>query len=86
MEKFEIRWLIPTVIVGVVVGVWAAIAEKAPRDFITAIEASPLFAAITFGAEALLKALWRNTVPLFRDLWGALKSGSDKPVKPQDRP
>jgi len=81
-QKFDIKYLIPTVIVGAIVGAVAALFKKAPSDFVTSIEMSPLYAAITLGAEYLFKIVWRHGVLQLRDMLADLKSGAKNPTPP----
>jgi hypothetical protein len=81
-QRFDIKYLIPTVIVGALVGAVAAWFKKAPSDFVTSIEASPLFTAITLGAEYLFKIVWRHGVLHLRDMLSDLKAGAANPTPP----
>jgi hypothetical protein len=81
-QRFEIKYLVPTVIVGAIVGACAAWAKKAPSDFVTSLEASPLFTAITLGAEYVLKIVWRHGVLQLRDMLADFKAGAGNPTPP----
>jgi hypothetical protein len=82
MERFEIKFLVPTALVGVLVGVGAALMKKTPADLLTALETSPIFGALVFAVEAGLKAIWRNTVPMVRDMISDVKAGAGNPTPP----
>lgn len=82
MQRFEIKFLVPTALVGVVVGIVAALLKMTPADLVTSIETSPVFTAVVFAAEAGLKAVWRNTVPMVRDMIGDVKAGAGNPTPP----
>ncbi len=84
MEKFEIKYAVPTIIVGALVGVIAGLTGKAPADFIDGVQSSPLFGGITFVVDAGLKAVWRHSVPLLKDLLSDVKSGYGE--KPPETP
>lgn len=81
-QRFDIKYMIPTVIVGAIVGAVAAWTKKAPSDFVTSLEASPLFAAVTVGAEYLFKIVWRHGVLHLRDMLADLKAGTQNPTPP----
>jgi len=79
MEKFEFKYLFPTIIVGALVGLIASFMKKQPVDLLNSLESSPVYAGIVFAAEALWKAIWRNSVVTFRDALGNVKSGTGNP-------
>lgn len=78
-QRFEIKYMVPTVIVGALVGIVAALMKKTPASFEASLEASPIFAAITLGADYLLKIVWRNGVLHLRDMLADFKSGTGNP-------
>jgi hypothetical protein len=82
MEKLEFRYVFQTAIVGVLVGVVAGFLKKSPTDLIDAASTSPLGAAVVFAVEAGLKAIWRNSVPVVRDMLGDLKNANPTPPAP----
>lgn len=82
MQRFEIKYLVPTAIIGVLVGIASALLKMTPADLLTTLETSPIFAAIVFAVEAGLKAIWRNTVPLARDMIADVKTGVGNPTTP----
>jgi hypothetical protein len=81
-EEFDIKFVVPTAMVGAVVGVVAALLKKSPTDFISMIENSPLFAAITLGAEYVIKIVWRHGVFHLKDVLGDIKTGAGNPTPP----
>lgn len=85
MEKFDVKYAWPTLIIGAIVGLISYWMGMAPKDFITSMEASPLFAGAVFALEAVWKAIWRNSVPLVRDAIGAIKAGGN-PTPPAPPP
>lgn len=86
-EKFEAKYMVSTACVGVLVGISAHLMGKLPADLLTSVEASPIFAIITFGVEALLKVVWRHGAPRVADIWNTLKGGaSDPPSLPPSKP
>lgn len=86
MEKFDVKYAWPTLIIGAIVGLISHWMDMAPKDFITSMEASPLFAGAVFALEAVWKAIWRNSVPLVRDAIGAIKAGGGNPTPPAPPP
>ena len=82
MQRFEIKYLVPTALVGVIVGIVSALLKMTPADLVTTLETSPVFAAVVLAAEAGLKAVWRNTVPMVRDMIGDVKAGAGNPTPP----
>lgn len=81
-QGFEIKYMIPTAIIGAIVGIVAALLKKSPTDFVTSIEASPLFAAITLGVEYVFKIVWRHGVLHLRDMLTDIKTGGGNPTPP----
>jgi hypothetical protein len=86
MQKLEFRYIFQTAIVGVLVGVVAGLLKKSPTDLIDAAATSPIGAAIVFAVEAGLKAVWRNSVPVVKDMLGDLKAGAGNPTPPAPPP
>lgn len=81
-QEFDIKFVVPTAMVGAIVGVVAALLKKSPTDFITVIENSPIFAAITLGVEYLIKIVWRHGVVHLKDVLGDIKTGAGNPTPP----
>lgn len=81
-EEFDIKYVVPTAMVGAIVGVVAALLKKSPTDLITMVENSPIFAAITLGAEYLIKIVWRHGVVHLKDVLGDIKTGAGNPTPP----
>lgn len=79
MEQFEFKHLWPTLLVGALVGIIASFMKKQPADLVQSLESSPVFAGIVFAAEALWKAIWRNSVVTFRDALGNVKASAQNP-------
>lgn len=82
MEGFDIKYAFPTLIVGALVGVVAALLKMTPEDLATSLATSPVYGAIVFAAEALLKALFRHSVPWIRDAINAIKGAPANPTVP----
>lgn len=74
-EPMETRWLWPTMLVGALVGVASYFMNMSPTDVITWLEASPFYAGITVVVEMLLKAVFRHTAPLLRDILKIILGG-----------
>lgn len=83
MEKFDIKYAWPTLIIGGLVGVGSYFMKKTPADLVASLEASPLYAGVIFAVEAAWKAIWRNSAPMIREALGAIKSGKENPTNPQ---
>lgn len=81
-QKFDIKYMVPTAMVGAIVGVVAALMKKAPTDLITMLENSPIFVAITLGAEYLIKIVWRHGAVHFKDVIADIKTGAGNPTPP----
>lgn len=79
MEKFDIKHAWPTLIIGAIVGLIAHFMDMAPGDFLTSIEASPLFAGAVFALEAIWKMIFRHTAPLIRESVDAIKGAGKNP-------
>ncbi len=87
MEKFDIKYAWPTLIIGGIVGLIAHWMGMAPADFITSIEASPIFAGAVFALEAIWKMIFRHTAPLIRESVDAIKgAGKNPPTPPPPTP
>jgi hypothetical protein len=82
MEKFEFKHLWPTLLVGALVGIAAHLMKMSPESLTNALESSPVYAGVVFAAEALWKAIWRNSVVTFRDALGNVKKGAGDPPTP----
>jgi hypothetical protein len=86
MQKFEIRYAWPTLLIGAIVGLVSHWLKKTPQDLVSSLEASPIYAAVVFLAEAAWKAVWRNSVPLIREALAAIKSGGGNPTNSPSGP
>lgn len=82
IERFQIKYLVPTVLAGLLAGAIGAWLKLSPADLVTALEASPFYAFVVFGIEAVIKAVYRNTVPFARDLLKDIKTGAGNPTPP----
>lgn len=82
MEPFDIKYAWPTMLTGGLLGVIAALLKMSPQDFVTSVTASPLSGAIVFAAEAVLKAIFRHSVPWIRDALDAIKGAPANPTPP----
>lgn len=82
MESFDIKYAFPTIIVGALVGVVAALLKMTPDDLATSLSTSPVYGAIVFAVEALLKAVFRHSVPWVRDALDAIKGNKANPTLP----
>lgn len=82
MESFDIKYAFPTIIVGGLIGIVSVWLKMSPQDLSTSLATSPVYGAIVFAAEALLKALFRHSVPWIRDAIGLLKGAPANPTPP----
>lgn len=82
MEPFDIKYAWPTILTGGLLGVVAALLKMSPQDFVTSVTASPLTGAVVFAAEAVLKAIFRHSVPWIRDALNAIKGAPANPTPP----
>lgn len=74
MQKFEFQYLWPTLLVGALVGAASYWMKKEPKDIVASLESSPVYAGIIFGAEALLKTIWRNSAVTLRGILSDVKT------------
>jgi hypothetical protein len=74
MESFDIAYAWPTLIVGGLMGVIAHFLKMTPQDLGSALTTSPIYGAVTFAAEAVLKAVFRHSVPWIRDAAALFKA------------
>lgn len=86
MEKFDIKYLVPTVVIGAIVGLIAAWMGKTPQNLVESLETSPIYAGVVVVAEMIWKAIWRNSVPMVREAIGAIKAGKENPPTPPSNP
>jgi hypothetical protein len=86
MEGFDIKYAFPTLIVGGVIGIISVLVKMSPQDLATALATSPIYGALVFAAEALLKAVFRHSVPWIRDAIGTLKGAPANPTPPAPPP
>lgn len=70
LEKLEFKHMIPTMLVGIVVGSWAGWQNKDLSTFAAWLDTTPY--VIT--AEILWKVVFRNTAPVVRSALATLKS------------
>lgn len=82
MEAFDITHAWPTLVTGGVLGIIASLLKMSPQDFVASITTSPLSGAIVFAAEAVLKMIFRHSVPWLRDALGAIKGAPANPTPP----
>lgn len=82
MESFDIKYAVPTIAVGGLIGVISVLLKMSPQDLATSLATSPIYGAIVFAAEAILKAVFRHSVPWIRDAIGALKGAPANPTPP----
>lgn len=82
LERFQIKYLIPTALAGVLTGAIGAWLKMSPADLITALSASPFYTLVVYGVESVIKAIYRNTVPFARDLLNDIKTGGGNPTPP----
>lgn len=85
MEKLEIKYIVPTVVIGALVGLASSWMGKTPAGLVESLETSPIYAGIVIVTEMAWKAIWRNSVPMVRDALSAVKTGAANPT-PQDPP
>ncbi len=74
MESFDIAYAWPTIVVGGLMGVVAHFLKMTPQDLGTALTTSPIYGAVTYAAEAVLKAVFRHSVPWIRDAAALFKA------------
>jgi hypothetical protein len=82
MEKFDIKYAVPTIAVGGLIGVIAVLLKMSPQDLGTALATSPIYGAIVFAAEAILKMIFRHSVPWIRDAINTIKGAPENPTPP----
>lgn len=87
MEGFDIKYAFPTLAVGGLIGIIATLIKATPQDLATSLATSPVYGAVVFAAEALLKAIFRHSVPWIRDAIGLLKQApTENPTaSPEDK-
>jgi len=87
-ETFSLKYMAITVAIGAVVGAIAGTLGKTLPEFFNQFESLPVWGFAMMGAEALLKALSRQSVGLAKFLGivkvGALNPTSPEPPKPSD--
>lgn len=88
MEGFDIKYAFPTLVVGGLVGIAATLLKLTPQDLATSLATSPIYGAVVFAAEALLKAVFRHSVPWIRDAIGLLKEApkENPTASPEEKP
>ncbi len=88
MEGFDIKYAFPTLIVGGLIGIIGYFLKMTPQDLGSALTTSPIYGAIVFAAEAVLKALFRHSVPWIRDAIDKLKAApkENPTASPEDKP
>lgn len=79
MESFDVKYAWPTLIIGAVVGLIAHWMNLTPKDLLTSVEASPIFAGAVLALEMLWKMVFRHSVPLIRETVNAIKGGGGNP-------
>lgn len=82
MEKLDIKYIVPTVAIGALVGLASTWMGKSPAGLVEALETSPIYAGIVVVAEMAWKAVWRNSVPMVKDALTAIKTGAGNPTLP----
>lgn len=82
MEGFDIKYAFPTIVVGGLIGIVSVLLKMSPQDLSTSLATSPVYGAVVFAAEALLKAAFRHSVPWIRDAINALKGAPANPTPP----
>jgi hypothetical protein len=82
MEKLDIKYIVPTVAIGAIVGLVSTWMGKSPAGLVEALETSPIYAGIVVVAEMAWKAVWRNSVPMVKDALAAVKTGAGNPTPP----
>lgn len=81
-EPFSFKFLAITVAVGAVIGVIAGVMGKKLPEFFSQYESLPVWGMAMMGAEAVLKALLRQSIGLTKML-GIVKAGSVNPLPPE---
>lgn len=86
-EPFEWRFAVPTVVIGMLVGVAANLwGGNDIAGLMARFELSPIFGMLMMGVEAVLKAFFRNGVPLVTDIWKTIKAGAQSPPSTPPKP
>jgi energy-converting hydrogenase Eha subunit B len=75
-EAFGTQYMWQTMLVGALVGVASYFMKMSPTDVISWLEASPFYAGITVVVEMVLKAIFRHSAPLLRDILKIILGGS----------
>ena len=78
MEKPDIKYIVPTVVIGAIMGVLAGWQNKDLGSFTGWVETTP-FVVI---AEMIWKVIFRNTTPMVREALAAIKGGAANPTSP----
>lgn len=86
MEKFDIKYMVPTVVIGAIVGLVAGWMGKSPASLLDSLETSPIYAGIVVVGEMIWKAIWRHSVPMVREALQAVKAGGQNPPTPPSNP
>lgn len=86
MEKFDIKYMVPTVVIGAIVGLIAGWMGKTPQSLLESLETSPIYAGIVVVGEMIWKAIWRHSVPMVREALSAVKTGGGNPPTPPSDP
>jgi hypothetical protein len=81
-EPFSFKFLAITIAVGAIIGAIAGIMGKKLPEFFSQYESLPVWGMAMMGAEALLKALLRQSIGLTKML-GIVKEGSVNPPPPE---
>lgn len=82
MEGFDIKYAVPTIATGGLIGVISVLLKMSPQDLATSLATSPIYGAVVFAAEAILKAVFRHSVPWIRDAINTLKGAPANPTPP----
>jgi uncharacterized membrane protein len=81
-ETLSIKYMAITVAIGAIVGAIAGALGKTLPDFFNKYESLPVWGFAMMGAEALLKALGRQSIGLAKFL-GIVKAGAANPTPPE---
>jgi uncharacterized membrane protein YfcA len=81
-EKFSLKYAAITVAIGAVVGAIAGALGKTLPEFFSQYESLPIWGFAMMGAEALLKALGRQSIGVAKFL-GIVKAGAVNPPAPE---
>lgn len=81
-EPFSWKYMGITIVIGIIVGAIAGALGKNIPDFFSKYESLPVWGVAMMGIEALLKAIFRQSIGISKFL-GIVKTGSVNPPAPE---